>query len=101
MRARTSCFFVAILGLNFSSPFAAAQEARAPDLTDLRDAVRDASKRGGNMLDVTKALDELAKWLEKGFAELKPGEKAPSPPGLLALRQAVETAGRKGEKVDA
>ena len=101
MRAMTRWLFVPILGLVFTSLPAMAQDGKTPDLTDLRDAVKAASKRGGNMIDVAKALDELEKALAKGIAASKEDKKAAVPSELTALREAVETAGRKGEKVDA
>jgi serine protease Do len=84
--------FVAV-GVSLSS----AQEGKAPDLSNLRDAVSAASKRGANVDDVAKALDALEKTLAKGFTAPKDGTP---PTELVALRDAVETAARKGEKVD-
>jgi hypothetical protein len=81
--------------------FAAAQGAKAPDLSNLRDAVAAASKRGANLDEVARALDALEKALAKGFTPPKAGATAAPPPELVALREAVETAGRKGERVDA
>ena len=75
-----------------------AQEKKAPNLSDLRDAVKAASKRGNNVDEVAKALDALEKALAKGFTPPKPGEAPPVE--LVALRGAVEAAGAKGENVD-
>jgi serine protease Do len=75
-----------------------AQEQKTPDLSDLRDAVRAASKRGNNVDEVAKAVDALEKRLAKGFTPPKPGEAPPAE--LLALRGAVEAAGAKGENVE-
>src|SRR5437870_649689 len=104
-----SCFarrwFAAIAIVGFAASFVAvgvtlsrAQDAKAPDLSNLRDAVVAAAKRGANVTEVAKALDALEKAVAKGFAAPKPGEAPPAE--LAALRDAVETAGRKGEKVD-
>ncbi|HVL14452.1 MAG TPA: hypothetical protein VM529_17905 [Gemmata sp.] len=83
--------------LAFASPPAAAQEAKAPDLAGLRESVAAAAKRGANVTEVVLALDALERSLAKGFAP-RPGGAAPAE--LKALRDAVETAGARGEKVD-
>lgn len=77
-------------------PLVTAQDQKAPDLTDLRDAVKAATKRGDNVDEVAKALDALEQALAKGVAA--PGGSAP--PELTALRNAVEAAARKGENVE-
>jgi hypothetical protein len=89
--------FAAVVGFGIS--LATAQESKAPDLSDLRDAVKAAAKRGNNVDEVERALDVLEKSLAKGFTPPKPGLAAPAE--LVGLRQAVEAAGRKGENVDA
>jgi hypothetical protein len=98
MHAVGKCFLAAIVGLALSPSLSVAQEQKAPDLSDLRDAVKAASKRGNNVDEVAKALDALEKALAKGFTPPKPG--AAPPAELVALREAVEAAGKKGENVD-
>ena len=93
---------IAILGFAAASvgigvTLTSAQEARAPDLTGLRESVAAAAKRGANVTEVVQALDALERSLAKGFAP-RPGGAAPAE--LKALRDAVETAGARGEKVD-
>jgi hypothetical protein len=95
------CFLAVIAVLALSPPPSAAQESKAPDLSDLRDAVKAAAKRGNNVDEVAKVLDALEKALARGFTPPKPGAAADAPAELVALREAVETAGRKGEDVDA
>jgi serine protease Do len=73
-----------------------ADEPKTADLTDLRDAVKAANKRGDNVDEVEKALDAFEKAMGKGF---KADAKEP-PAELTALRNAVESAARKGENVD-
>lgn len=77
-------------------PLVTAQDQKAPDLTDLRDAVKAATRRGDNVDEVAKALDALDKALGKGVAALNGNP----PPELTALRDAVEAAARKGENVE-
>jgi hypothetical protein len=79
--------------------FACAQDPKSVDLTDLKDAVKAATKSGANLFDVEKALAALEKRLSKGWTAPKP--KDPPPAELTALREAVRTAGRKGEDVEA
>src|SRR5262245_8692738 len=81
------------LGVRLST----ADEPKA-DLSDLRDAVKAASKRGENVDEVAKALDALEKALAAGWKP-ESGRKEP-PAELTALRNAVEAAARKGENVD-
>jgi hypothetical protein len=73
---------------------AAAVRADAPkaDLSDLKDAVRAADKRGANVEPIKGALAALEKALAKGAAET-------APPELAALRETVEAALKKGENV--
>ncbi len=73
-----------------------AQEPKAAQLADLRDAVKAADKRGENVSEVASALDALEAALAKGIAG---GNGKEAPPELVALRDAVEAAGRKGENV--
>lgn len=75
-----------------------AQEGKAPDLADLRDAVKAADKRGENVDEVARALAALEQALAKGVAG---GPGKPAPPELVALRDAVDAAARKGENVEA
>lgn len=96
---------VAVLGLSavctgVGVAVATAQEAKTPDLSDLRDAVKAASKRGENVMEIAKALDALEKAVAKGWTFPKPGATVPASPELVALRDAVEAAGRKGENVE-
>ncbi|MCS7272373.1 MAG: hypothetical protein NZ703_14920, partial [Gemmataceae bacterium] len=73
-------------------------------LNDLRDAIEMADKQGVNVAEIREALDNLEKALRqqlKGPPDRK-AEKLDQPPKeLLALREAVEAAARKGENVDA
>jgi hypothetical protein len=101
MYAVRKCFFAATVGFVLAASPAPAQEQKAPDLSDLRDAVKAASKRGHNVGEVAKALDALEKALAKGFTPPKPGETPAPLLELVALRGAVETAGAKGEDVAA
>lgn len=78
---------------------AAAQE-KGPDLSDLRDAVKAADKRGANVTEVAAALAALEKALAKGWAAPEPGKVATPPQELVALRDAVENAAKKGEAVE-
>ena len=90
---------LAALSVGLGVRFSTADEPKAPDLTELRDAVNAASKRGDNVDEVAKALAALEKSLAKGFTPPAPGATAPVPPELSALRDAVEAAARKGENV--
>jgi hypothetical protein len=73
---------------------------KAPDLSDLRDAIDSAAKRGNNVDDVRKAFEAFEKSLAKGFTAPKAGAPGPTPPELAALREAVEMAAKKGENVE-
>lgn len=73
--------------------FGVRADAPKVDLSDLKDAVRAADKRGANVEPVKAALAALEKALAKGATEA-------APPELAALRDAVEAAVKKGEKVD-
>jgi hypothetical protein len=88
-----------VVGVGFAG-IATADETKGPDLSDLRDAVKAASKRGDNVLEIRKALDTLEKFLAKGWTAPNGGTVSP-PPELSALRDAVEIALKKGENVDA
>ncbi|WP_439629826.1 PDZ domain-containing protein [Gemmata sp.] len=77
-----------------------ARAADAPDLSDLRDAVAAANKRGANVAEVTTALAALDQLLARGWTYPPPGTAVPPPRELVALRVAVETAARKGEAVE-
>jgi hypothetical protein len=74
--------------------FGARADAPKADLSDLKDAVRAANKRGANVEPVKAALAALENALTKGATEA-------APPELVALREAVEAAHRKGESVEA
>lgn len=78
-----------------------AQDSKAPDLSDLRDAVKAAAKRGDNVDEIARGLDALEKALEKGFTPPAAGRPVAAPPELAALRDALEAAARKGENVEA
>jgi hypothetical protein len=73
--------------------FGVRADAPKADLSDLKDAVRAADKRGANVEPVKAALAALEKALAKGATET-------APPELAALRDAVEAAVKKGEKVE-
>ena len=92
--------FVVIGYAGFGAARPAAEETKRPDLSELRDAVTTASKRGENVDEIRKALDALEKVLAKGWTAPKPGTTTPTPAELMALRQAVEAAAKKGEKVE-
>ncbi len=91
-------FLAAFASLGLAG-FAPADEPKAPDLSDLRDAVKAAAKRGNNLREVHSALDVLEKSLAKGWSAPNGGTVS-APPELTALRDAVEAAGRKGENVE-
>ena len=89
---------LAALGAVLIACSARAADPKAPDLSDLREAVAAADKRGENVGAIREALTALEKALAKGA--IKPGAEAP-PAELTALRAAVELALRKGESVGA
>lgn len=96
---------VAVAGLavaftGYGISLANAQETKTPDLSDLRDAVKAANKRGANVTEVAQALDALEKAVAKGWTYPKPGATVPASPELVALRDAIEAAARKGEAVE-
>lgn len=96
LAAATVVTFAALFvgaGVRLSS----ADEPKAADLTDLRDAVKAASQRGDNVDEVEKALAALEKAMGAGF-KAEPGKDPPAE--LTALRNAVEAAARKGENVE-
>ena len=96
--AATAMLGFAALFVGIGIRFSMADEPKVADLSDLRDAIKAASKRGENVDEVAKALDALDKALAKGW---KPEEGKTNPPAeLTALRQAVEAAARKGENVE-
>ena len=74
--------------------FGVRADAPKADLSDLKDAVRAADKRGANVEPVKAALAALEKALAKGATEA-------APPELAALRDAVEVAFKKGESLEA
>lgn len=84
--------------IGIGATLSTADEPKAVDLTDLRDAVKAAAKRGDNVDEITKALDALDKAVAQGLAPTKGGREAPAE--LTALRNAVEAAAKKGENVD-
>ncbi len=77
-----------------------ADESKAPDLSELRDAINAAAKRGENVDEIRKALDALQKSLASGFTAPAPGKTLEPSPELLALRETVESAAKKGENVE-
>jgi hypothetical protein len=87
----------AALALLFAAP-AAARDGKPADLSDLRDAVKAAAKKGNNVGEIAKAVDAVEQLLAKGWTVPKPGDAPPAE--LTALRDAVEAAARKGENVD-
>jgi serine protease Do len=89
----------AALGIGAGVRLSTADEPKAAELADLRDAVTAASKRGDNVDDIAKSLDALDKFLAKGFKP-EAGKKTDPPAELMTLRSAVEAAARKGENVD-
>lgn len=99
MRSAAGRLFAAVAFAILFAGFATAADPKSVDLSDLKDAVKAATKKGANVDEVAKALDAVAKLLAKGWTAPKP-EEAP-PAELTALREAVEAAARKGENVDA
>jgi hypothetical protein len=93
-------WFLALFAATGLASFATADEPKGPDLSDLRDAVKAASKRGENVSEIAKALNALEKFVARGWAGPKSGTIS-APPELTALRDAVETALKKGENVEA
>jgi hypothetical protein len=70
-----------------------------PDFTELRAAINAAAKRGENVDEIRKALDNLQKSLASGWTKPVSGKTIEPSPELLALRESVEAAARKGESV--
>jgi hypothetical protein len=77
-----------------------ASDAKSPDLTELREAVAAAARRGDNVDEIGKAIDALEQSLAKGFTAPEAGKTAPPSAELVALHKAVESAARKGENVE-
>jgi hypothetical protein len=96
--AAASLLCCAALLLGAGVRLASADEPKPVDLTELRDAIQLATKRGENVAEVRKAFDALDKLLSTGWAP-KDGRSDP-PAELTALRTAVEEAARKGENVE-
>jgi hypothetical protein len=92
-------FLTLFVALGLAS-FATADEPMGPDLSELRDVVKAASKRGANVTEISKALAALEKFVAKGWTGPKSGTIA-APRELTAVRDAVETAFKKGENVEA
>jgi hypothetical protein len=82
---------VAVLLVVFGA--SAIAQPKSVNLTDLRDAVNAADKRGDNVSDIRKALDAL----EKAPPGIKTGTATTE---LRALRAAVDVAAKKGENVE-
>jgi hypothetical protein len=77
-----------------------ADDPKKPDLSDLRDAVVAAAKRGDNVTEIRTALDALEKSIAKGWTAPEPGKTVEPSAELIALRAVVESAARKGENVE-
>src|SRR5262245_45135122 len=93
---------VTVLALGLCAGRATADEPKAQklDLSNLRDAVNAADKRGENVADILTALAALEKAVAKSITPAQPGATATAPPELIALREAVEMAAKKGENVE-
>jgi hypothetical protein len=92
-------FVIVIAGAAFSTSAGRAcaeEKVRTPDLSELKDAVARADKRGENVGVILEALAAFEKAL--GKSAIKAGE---TPPELTALREAVESAMKKSENVEA
>ena len=88
----------AVLFVGVGIRLSTADEPKSVDLSELRDAVKAASKRGDNVDEIARALDAFEKAMAKGW---KPEEGKNAPPAeLLVLRQSVDAAARKGENVE-
>ncbi|MCI0703987.1 MAG: hypothetical protein L0241_23255 [Planctomycetia bacterium] len=100
---RYTILAVAVVALGLCAGQVTAQEPKAQklDLSELRDAVTAADKRGENVADILTALAALEKAMAKGIKPAQPGEMATAPPELVTLREAVEMATKKGENVEA
>jgi len=108
MNKLKSRFLATVAVLGFAALFASvgvrlstAQQPKGPDLSDLRDAVKAANKRGENVSEIVTALDALEKSIAKGWTFPMGGRTVPASPELVALRDAVDAAARKGENVEA
>jgi len=86
--------------MGIGTRFSSAQDAKAPDLSELRDAIKAAGKRGDNVDEVRKAVDVLEKFLAKGWTPPVGGRAVAAPPELVAVRESVEAASKKGENVE-
>jgi HEPN domain-containing protein len=95
--AATAVLGLAAVFLGTGVSLSTADEPKVADLSDLRDAVKSALKRGENVDEVKKALDVLEAAVAKGLTP-QPGKEPPAE--LTALRNAVEAAARKGENVE-
>src|SRR5580698_10122902 len=73
-----------------------ADESKTPDLSELRNAVNAAAKRGENVDEIRKALDALQKSLASGFTAPTPATTLEPSPVRVALRETVKSATRKG-----
>ena len=92
-------FLASVVFAILVAALAGADDPRPVDLTDLKEAVQAASKKGANVFEVAQALAALEKRLAKDRPALKPGDKPPAE--LTTLRAAVQEAARKGEDVAA
>jgi hypothetical protein len=99
MRSAAGRVFAAVAFAILFAGSAPAADPKSVDLSDLKDAVKAATKKGANVDEVGKALDAVAKHLAEGWTAPKPDDAPPAE--LTALREAVEAAARKGENVDA
>lgn len=90
----------ALLFMGVAVTLSNADEPRATELNELRDAINAAAKRGENVDEIRKAFDALQKSLGNGFTAPEPGKTSEPSPELAALRDTVEAAARKGENVE-
>lgn len=99
MRSESGLVWLALAAIAWFALVVGAQEPKRVEepkpvkLDGLQKAVTDADKRGENVGEVRKALDAFSKALPSA----KPGVV---PPELQALRDAVDAAARKGERVE-
>jgi hypothetical protein len=89
---------VAFMGIGVA--LSNALEQTPPDVTELRDAVNAAAKRGDNVAEIRKSLEAFEKAIAKGWTPPAAGKTIEPPSELLELRHTVEAAARKGENVE-
>ena len=91
-----SAVAMTIIGTSLSN----ADEAKVPDLSELREAISTAAKRGDNVDEVRKAFETFEKSIGKGWTAPEPGKRVEPPAELAALHDVVESAAKKGENVE-